>query len=292
MTKSPRTANLLQLATVLLLLVSPMPAALGLELRATRESPTDLAITGGLSGVPAGEERFVSWADLHALPLHELKLPAEFFPGEQQVTVVFLQDLVKALPVAVGMDTVLATCRDGYASVYRFDFMAECRPFVVLEINGLGSEKWPPPGLKFNPAPYVISVSATVAPAVSALLDPGHKKPWSVVSVELARFGDTFHDALSGKWANLSRRGDQGREIWINSCASCHAGPGKIFGGAKSGQPFMVLETLARCEPAFFKLYVRNPKAANPSGHMEAHPHYSDDQLDALIAFVTAEPKP
>ncbi len=292
MKKSSRAANPTQWAAVLLLLMLPIPAAFGLELHATRELPTDLAITGGLAGVPAGEERFVSWSDLRALPLHELKLPAEFFPGEQQVTVVFLQDFVKSLPVAPGMDTVLARCRDGYASVYRFDFIAECRPFIVLEINGLGPEKWPPPGLKFNPAPYVISVAPTVAPAVSALLDPGHKKPWSVVSVELARFDNTFHDALSGKWANLSPRGNQGREIWINSCASCHAGPGKIFGGTKSGQPFVVLETLARCEPAFFKLYVRNPKAANPSGHMEAHPHYSDDQLDALIAFVTAEPKP
>jgi len=265
------------------------PASEPLELHRTRFSDTDLAVSGLVAGIGTGETRYVRWADLRAQPTHRLKLAAEFFPGEQEVTVIFLDELRRALPVAVQADTVLARCADGYASIYRDNFVAECRPFLVLEINGLGPEKWPPPGLQFNPAPYVISVSAAIAPPVARLLDPGHKKPWGVTSIEFARLGDIFHDTYTGRWANLSARASAGREIWINSCASCHPGPGAALGGTKSGQPFRVLEVLARYDADFFKTYVRRPKSVNPMAQMEAHPHYSDAQLDELVAFVSAE---
>jgi len=125
---------------------------------------------------------------------------------------------------------------------------------------------------------------------VAGLLDPNHKKPWGVQTLELVKFADRFRGASTGKWARLSARAQDGREIWVNSCASCHVGPGDIFGGTKSGQPFVILQTLAQYQPDFFRLYVRDPKKANPMARMEAHAHYTDAQLAALIAFVTAEP--
>jgi hypothetical protein len=67
-------------------------------------------------------------------------------------------------------------------------------------------------------------------------------------------------------------------------------GPGAVFGGTKSGQPFAVLQAIAQSKPDFFKLYVHDPKSANPAAKTEAHPHYTDQQLEALIGFVTAEP--
>jgi hypothetical protein len=42
----------------------------------------------------------------------------EFMKGPQVLTVVFLSDLWKALPTGPGADSILATCADGYASVY------------------------------------------------------------------------------------------------------------------------------------------------------------------------------
>jgi hypothetical protein len=36
---------------------------------------------------------------------------------------------------------------------------------------------------------------------------------------------------------------------------------------------------------------VRSPKQVNPNATMEAHPHYTDVQLEALIAFITADGK-
>lgn len=259
-----------------------------LELRRERGAATDLAVGGRLRGVPAGETRYLRWAELRALPVTRLKLSGEFVPGEQEVTVLFLADLWARLPREAAADVVLASCTDGYASVFRAAALPAIRPFIVLEINGEGPDKWPPPGLKFNPGPYVISVAATVAPAVAELIDAGHKKPWGVTRIEIAEYAERFRDAYAGRWTGLTGAAADGRELWIHSCASCHEGPGKIFGGTKSARPFVVVEALAGYSPGVFKTYVREPKRVFAEAKMEAHPHYSETQLDALIAFVTA----
>ena len=262
-----------------------------LELRRERTSPFDLALTGRLPGVPVGETRFVRWAELRALPTTKLTVEGEFIRGEQEVTVVFLRDLMRALPLATDVDTLLATCSDGYVSVYTTEVIERYRPYLVLEINGKGPDHWPPPGLKFNPGPYVITVSATVVPAVKQLLDVNHKKPWSVTTLEVANYTERFEPAYRGTRADLTPIAQEGRTIWINSCASCHAGPGGMFGGTKSDRPFEVLAAHARHNAAYFKRYVRNPQGEVAGAKMEAHPHYTDAQLDALIAFITADGK-
>ncbi len=276
----------------LLCLTAAWGAHGALALQRERTSPYDLILTGRLAGVPGGEKRYVRWSELRALPTSKLKLAGEFVKGEQELTVVFLTDLWAALPRGAGADTLLATCAsDGYASVYRESFMAGCRPFLVLEINGQGPEKWPPPGLDYNPGPYVISISPGVAPAVAQLIDPGHKKPWGVTTLELANFDERYRGSFSGRWAALSARAVAGREIWINSCASCHRGPAGTFGGTKSDRTFEVLAAYAGYNADYFKRYVRNPQGVMAGAKMEPHPHYTDAELDALIAFITAEPK-
>lgn len=268
-----------------------LEAAAAVDLHRQRSSPFDLAVTGRLTGVAAGETRFVRWADLRALPTVTVKLTGEFVPGEQQVTIAYLSDLWAALPLAADADTVLATCADGYASVFRAATFADIRPFLILEIDGQGPEKWPPPGLNFNPAPYVISVATAVAPAVARLLDANHKRPWAVTTLEIARYEARFAGFFSGRWGALSPRATAGREIWINSCASCHSGPPGTFGGTKSDRHFDVLATHAARNPDYFRVYVRDPQGFVAIAKMDAHPHYTDVQLDALIAFVTADGK-
>jgi cytochrome c2 len=262
-----------------------------LELHRERAAPTDLALTGKLIGVPSGETRYVRWADLRALPTTKLTLIGTFMPGPQEVTALFLSDLWRALPRAADTDVLLATCKDGYASVYRQDFIKTYRPCVVHEINRIGPSQWPPPGRKTDPGPYVIHVSTELVPAAAMVLDVGHKRPWGAVTLEVATFAERFRDAFTGKWATLTPRAAAGREIWINSCASCHRGPGTIFGGSKSDRPFEVLAAHATYNVAYFKKYVRAPTSVLPGATMEPHPHYTDTQLDELIAFITAESK-
>ena len=287
----PRRSVILLLAS---LVISPWLGAARAEpaplpLHVERMSATDLAVKGRVDGVPVGETRYVRWADLAALPSTKLKLTGEFVPGEQEVCVIYLTDLWRALPRSAEADTLLATCKDGYAAVYRASFMEEYKPFLILSINGLGPEQWPPPGLTFNPGPYVISISEGVIAAVAHLIDAGHKRPWGVTTLDVAAYSERFAGIERGPWATLSTRASEGREIWVHSCASCHAGPKATFGGTKSGRMFDVLVAQAVHNPDYFKGYVRAPKTMAPLATMEAHPHYTDTQLEALIGFLSAE---
>lgn len=260
-----------------------------LELKSERGSPFDLEVSGHVPGLAKGAKAYVSWAELRQLPTEKIMLDGEFVKGKQELTIVWLKDLWAALPKTDDADTLLATCTDGYFSVYKLSFIDEYKPFLVLEINGLGPDHWPPPGLKYNPGPYVISISEEIVPAVATLLDAGHKKPWGTNAVVLASYAESFAGAFSGNWSSLSDKAVAGRDIWINSCSSCHAGPQGIAGGWKANRPFEVLAAHAGFNKEYFKGYVREPTKMMPGAKMEAHPHYTDAQLDELIAFIMAE---
>jgi hypothetical protein len=268
--------------------LAPAASARALDLHDDRASPLDLALTGRLTGVPAGGARYARWADLRALPTAKVTVQGDFVPGPQVLTVVFLDELWKALPVAPGADTLLATCADGYASVFTSDFISRFRPFLVLEINGKGPRDWPPPGLDYNPGPYVITVSAALVPAAAGYRDMEHKQPWGVTALEVASYADRFGPILSGRLSKPAPGAADGREIWVNSCASCHAGPSGIFGGTKAGRPFPVVAAYALHDRAFFEKYVRDPKSLVPCAKMEPHPHYSAAEMDGLVQFIAA----
>jgi cytochrome c2 len=266
-------------------------SALALDLHAARSSPFDLEVSGRISGVPAGQARYASWQDIRALPTSRVTLNGEFTSGDQVLTVVFLDELLRALPADAGADTLLAKCSDGYASVYTRDFIAQYRPFLVLEIDGRGPRDWPPPGLDYNPGPFVITVSSALAPAAAKYRDIDHKKPWGVAAIELANFAERYRGLYTGARANLSAAASDGRDIWINSCACCHPGPAGAFGGTKANRPFQVIAAYAGYDRPFFTQYVRKPKSLVPCAKMEPHPDYSDAELSHLIEFITADPR-
>jgi hypothetical protein len=272
-------------------LIAAAAPARALELHSQRSSKYDLALTGKISGIPAGETRYARWSELRSLPTAKLTLDGEFVGGPQVLTVVFLDDLWKALPVAAGADTLLASCGDGYAAVFTSGFIATYRPFLVLEIDGKGPGDWPPKGLDYNPGPYVITVSANLVPAAANYRDLEHKKPWGVTTLEVASYRERYRAIYSGSWDALPPPAADGREIWVNSCASCHQGPGGIFGGTKAGRPFEVIAAYAGYDRAFFMRYVRDPKSLVPCAKMEPHPKYVDSDLSNLIAFITAGQK-
>lgn len=265
------------------------PAAASLTLHRTASSPHDLALVGGLAGVPTNETRWVRWDDIRRLSTRELTLEGEFLPGEQKVTVVFLETLLDNLPLAPRIDTVIADCNDDYWSIFDRDFIARWKPVVILEINGQGPAHWPPEGLNFNPGPYVITVTDVLVPGVKDMLDVDHKRPWGVNQLRLVNRRQALASLREGPWSRLSARALRGHEIWVNSCASCHLGPGNQVGGNKANRPFGIIEAHARHNADYFARYVRTPQEAFPGATMTAHPHYSDDQIAEIIAYVTAE---
>lgn len=275
----------IRLVTFFACLVAPLTLP-ALELHTEKQSAFDLALTGQIEGVPAGETRYLRWDELAALPSRVLKLDGEFVPGPQDVTIVMLTDLLAQLPRKAGADAVIATCSDGYASIYTQAFIKDYQPFLVLKINGQGPDRWPPEGLKFNPGPYVISIADQLAPGASKLLDAGHKRPWGVNAIELVNYAERFAVLNQGALAKPSATVAAGREIWVNSCFSCHNIPQSNLGGTKAARPIQILASHAAYNADYFRTYVRTPTKLNPAAKMEPHPHYTDAQLDSLIAFL------
>jgi len=271
-----------------LAVLSSAPALRAFELHAERSSPFDLAVTGRLEGVPAGETRFLRRADLEQLPTRVLTLKGEFVPGEQEVTVVMLNDVLEKLPRMADADALIANCTDKYASIYTNKFMAEYKPFLVLAINGKGPETWPPEGLTFNPGPFVISIAKHLAPNAPELLDAVNKRPWGVDTLEFINYAERFDPWYSGALKEASPFLAEGRDIWVNSCFSCHNAAQHELGGTKAMRPIQILAMHAAFNPEYFKTYVREPKKINPMATMEAYPNYTDKQLDAVIAFLKA----
>jgi len=262
----------------------------GMEVHPDRATPLDLEVTMAGANPASKIKGYVRRDDLVSLSPTTQNLSGVFGRGEWSIRSVSLESVWAALSPDPSADLLIATCADGYISVFPKEFVTKYQPVLVLEINGCGPQDWPPPGLRYNPAPYVILVSDQIVPGVADLLDPMHKRPWAVTKIEFGPRTDTFAQLYEGKRAALSGPAREGREIWIHSCASCHRGPGGSFGGTKSDRPFEVLAAHATHNPEFFRRYVRNPQSVVTGAKMQAHPHYTDQHLAALIAFLTAEP--
>ena len=113
----------------------------------------------------------------------------------------------------------------------------------------------------------------------------GHKQPWGVESIELVAFDSYFSVFFDGNLAELSTLEAHGKQLWMESCMSCHIGPDNATGGTKSGRPFQLITAHAD-ESRFFKRFIRNPKGFNPAAVMEAKPDFSDEEVVALTAFL------
>ena len=253
-----------------------------------RGGPFDLNLSGSIEGLPAGGWGHLRRADLLALPATTLAVRDELGPRIQTVRAIFLSDLLARLPLRRGADLVLAECSDGYLSVYPLAFIRAYRPFLIVSVGGRGPADWPALGVPAGAGPYVIDVSTELVPAAARLRDLGHKQPWGVVALRVTTVADAFGALYRGRWAGLGAAAADGRDIWINSCASCHFGPDGATGGSKAGRPFAVVAAFAAAAPDFLRQYVRDPQSLMPGAKMEPHPYYSRRDLDDLIAFLTA----
>jgi mono/diheme cytochrome c family protein len=268
--------------------LAPCVQSASLTLHPERAHPLDLAITGELEGLDAGATGYIRAKDLHALPTRDLVVEDEYLPGKRMARIVLLTDLWAALPTRAGMDTLLADCDDGYASVFTKDFIMKSQPFLIVGFDDKTLDAWKELGFAFNAGPYIISVSNRLSPGISDLLDVSHKQPWAVSRIAVVKHDAYFTSLASTK---VSPAIDQGREIWINSCYSCHRSPDRKTGGTKSTVPFSVIQSYAHYNRSYLKQYIRDPKKLNPAAKMEPHPHYTDQQLDQLIAFLRALPR-
>jgi mono/diheme cytochrome c family protein len=263
-----------------------LPAPRVIKLLAQRTSPTDLEVGGELAGVPRGETRYVTRAELLALPQLRFTVRDDSnFAGPTQIKGVLLEELARDLGAAPAADLVVAICDDKYRENYPRGYFAAHHPVLVLEINGKPPSGWPKDsgGHGFDMGPYMIS-HEEFAPAFKILAHTDEAQiPWGVVRLEF-RDEKTVFGAIAPRGPHANDPDVQaGYKIAEQNCFRCHNMGGE--GGQKSGIAWTLLAAVADTSQDFFAAYVRDPKSKSPQAEMPGNPQYDDETLRALGSY-------
>lgn len=267
-----------------------------LKLYRSRQSTTDLAITGLIAGLPLGATGYVHYDDLLTLPLVTVAIQDdENFPRERsghrlQVTGVYLDKLASALGVMEDSDLIDADCADNYRSHYTESYIAAHHPVLALTIDHMSALAWAKKAQRPSIGPYFIT-NPHFIPAFKILSHSDEPQfPTNVVRLDFSTTAATFGSiAPRGNFAPDSPQ-QQGFVIARQNCLRCHnQGP---YGGNKSGRNWQTLATWAREQPAYFSSYVHNPKEFQANAKMPGNPQYDARTLAAITAYFQTFAEP
>jgi mono/diheme cytochrome c family protein len=264
------------------------------NLRAERQSPSDLEVGGDLAGLPPGTTRYITREDLLALPQVTYTVTDDSnFTGPAKISGVQLEELTRSLRAAPHPDMVVAICDDKYRANYPRDYVAAHHPLLVLTINGQPPSGWPKDseGHGDDMGPYMIS-HPKFTPSFKIFSHTDDPQiPWGVVRIELRDENAVFSAIVPRGPHAAAPLVKAGYRIAQQNCFRCH-NMGRE-GGQKSGTPWLVLSAWATASPEYFAAYVRDPHARNPHAQMPGNPGYDDKTIGALIAyFQTFSPQP
>jgi hypothetical protein len=260
-------------------------SATSISLHATRQSPSDLEITGMVSGLAQGSIGYITYRDLKTLPQVTVTVSDDLnFPGETiSVTGIYLDVLAHALSALPASDLIDTLCTDHYRGHFPATYIAAHKPIFALKINGERAGKWAAQTHQEDPGPYFITYSHFVS--VFRVLSH-EDKPQLPINITRLNFTAT---ALT--FAAIAPHGNfppdspvqQGFTIAKQNCLRCHnQGP---YGGTKAGRDWNSLSTWAREQPDFFAAYIHNAKSIEPHTHMPANLEYDATTLNALTAY-------
>ena len=266
-------------------IVHAAPRSAAVPLHLTRQSPSDLELGGSLAGVPAGQTRFVSFADLSSLPQETDTVTDDAGLGKSvRITGIALEKL-PALLGAPGDNMITALCGDAYAAHYPAAYLRAHHPVLVLRLDDKPSSQWRVLSSGDSMGPYLVS-HPSFTPAFVVLAHADERQvPWGVIRLDfnaeqqvygpIAPSGSHAHDPLV----------QQGYTIASQNCFRCHDRAGQ--GGLKARVPWNAVAGFAVANSQFFDSYVRDPQRLNPHARMEGSPQYDDATMAALRAYFT-----
>lgn len=183
-----------------------------------------------------------------------------------------------ALPAAD--DDFLLRASDGYVRPASGARLGEEGGWLAFRDAALGSDEapaWRPIDRRqLDPGPYYL-----VWQKASQSDEHGYPWPYQLVEIQRASFDAEFpHIVPSTAAADSPAR--RGFEIFRDECIACHAINGE---GGRIGPDLNVPQSIVEYRPvAQVKAYIRDPQSFRYTS-MPAHPHLSDADLDALVAY-------
>ncbi len=181
--------------------------------------------------------------------------------------------------------SLLANSYDGYFSVYRPEFVEAFQPYFVLafaerEDGQLQLGDSPELG------PHYITFDKQPEKGSKELFDPDNKRPFGVDRIQIGAYEDLMAPLYTGALADVTEVVAAGRHDYVNNCMSCHAWEDEELGGVLSNRNSTILGVHARYNADYFKNYVYEPSRFIPDVLMPAHPHYTDEKIEAIAAFL------
>lgn len=181
--------------------------------------------------------------------------------------------------------TLLLRAQDGYTRPAEAALVASAEAHLAFgEVRPDAGPEDPPhfspiDRRRVDPAPFYLVWSG-----VSQGDPQAQPWPYQLVRIEIASFEEAFPHTVPRGLAS-SDPGWQGYALFQSACSACHAINGE---GGKVGPDLNVPRSIVEYRPrAQIRAYVRNPQATRYTS-MPAHPHFSDAQLDALLAYFEA----
>jgi mono/diheme cytochrome c family protein len=185
--------------------------------------------------------------------------------------------VVKALDTPLEVlrrSTFVLRARDGYEVPISGERLFEPGAFIAFE--DVDAPAWEPIGpQRANPAPFYLVWKE----AHQASLEM-YPRPWQLVAIERVAFDKVYPHVAPPKDAGPSVA--VGFTIFADTCIRCHAMNRE---GGHVGPDLNVPKSIVEYRPVDqIKAYVRDPSSFR-YGNMPAHPHLSEEALDALVSY-------
>lgn len=176
-------------------------------------------------------------------------------------------------------DTLVLTARDGYAPTLSAAQLQQQQAMLVFAEAGQAD-------FSFTP---LQQGKGMLSPAPFYLVWPGAGRgaaqlpwPYQLVKIELIRFSDRYAKVVPASAA--SAQVQQGFALFKQNCLKCHSI--NLQGGELGPELNAPKNVTEYWQSHDLKAFIRNPESYRYQSKMPAFSHFSDAEIDAILAYL------